>query len=139
MCPVDRYLSKLPERPPKCRYSPWSISTHGYNGRFLRPTFLGGIPVPNFVDEVDNDIVFLDTKAVEVLAHSLGQLFLVLPLLLAPQHRRRVDPYASWLGKDRLVKSAREGAREAEVVFAAVGVKRLAVKRGPLKLHRQWS
>lgn len=96
---------------------------------------LGGLVASNFVDELHNGVVFLYPEAVEVLAHRLGQLLLVLALLLAPQHRRGVETYASGLGEYRFVEGAREAARGVEVIFSAVGVERVAVKRGPLKLE----
>ena len=101
----------------------------------MGPARLRGLVASNLVDELHNSVVFLDPETVEVLADRLGQLLLVLALLFAPQHRWGVKPYASGLGEDRFVEGAREAARGVEVVFSAVGVKRVSVKGGPLKLE----
>lgn len=47
--------------------------------------------VADFVDEVDNDIVFLDAQPIEVLAHGQGELVFGLSLdLLLADHGGRV-------------------------------------------------
>lgn len=89
------------------------------------------------VDQVDNDIVFLDTNAVEVFSNSSSQLLLCLAVLLSPAcHGRRVDSDAARSRENYVMVRGGEGQRGVEAVFAAVLVECFAFNRLPLDLEK---
>lgn len=91
----------------------------------------------HFVQEVDNDVVFLDAQPVEVFSHSTAQLVLALsPEFLAPCHRRRVQSNAAWFGQDPFADVVCKGGRCVEAVGPPVRVEDVALECRPLELFR---
>lgn len=95
-----------------------------------------GYPLAShFVEEVDDDVVLLDTQAIEVLSYHVGQLVFGLSAeLLASCDCRRVEADAPWLGEDPIVVVANEGGRRLEAVGSAICVEDVPFEGGPLKL-----
>ena len=90
----------------------------------------------HFVQEFNNNIVLLDSEAVEVFAYGRSELLLRLPPGLPPaNHDRRVHADAAGSGQEQLVVGIDEGGRGGEVVFAAVSVKCVSVEGAPVKLQ----
>lgn len=92
--------------------------------------------VSNFANEVNDDIVFLDSYAIKVFPYGQGQALLALsfePLLA--EHCRRMQPNARGLRKDPFVICAREGYRRIYTVLSTVRVKDLSIEGGPRQLR----
>lgn len=88
------------------------------------------------VYQVDDNVVLLDADAVEVLPDRERELLLRLPLLPLPTgHRGRLEADAPRPLEDEVVVGLGEGGGRVEVIFAAVGVEKLAVEGGPLNLE----
>jgi len=88
---------------------------------------------PHLVKEVDNDIVFLDAQAVEVLSHDIRQLVTGLsPEFSASCDCRGVEPDASWLSQHPFMVVADESGRSPEAVGSSVGMENVSIKRRPL-------
>ena len=85
--------------------------------------------------QVDNDVVLVNTNAIEVFPHSLRELLLRLPLLtLSTRHSGRLETDASSPLENEVVVGLGEGRGSVEVIFAAVGMEGLAVDGVPLDL-----
>ena len=88
---------------------------------------------PHFMEELDDDVVFLHAQAVEVLPHHIGQLVLVLSSeFFALCDGRRVEANAPRLGQYPFVVVADESGRCLETVGSAVGVEDFSLESGPL-------
>lgn len=88
------------------------------------------------VYQVDNDVVFLDTDAIEVLPNRECELFFRLPLLSVPtSHSGRLKADATGPREDVVVVGLGERGGCVEVILAAVRVEELAVDSVPLDLH----
>ena len=87
----------------------------------LRRTGLPTLP-PNFIEEIDHDLILSYSKAIEVFSDGSRQLFLALPsLLLVPGHCRR-HPANGRLGQNSLVGSFVESSRSVQPVVVSIAV-----------------
>lgn len=97
---------------------------------------LGDGLVPDFMEEIDNDVVLYDAQAVEVFPHRACQLVFALSSeFFAPRDRRRVEPDAASLSEDPLMIVARECGRGVEAVRATVCVEDFSFEGWPLELE----
>jgi len=87
------------------------------------------------VKEVDDDVVFLDTQAVEVLPHRVRQLvFALSPEFFAPCDCWGIDANASCLREHPLMVVTGKCGRRAQSVGSAVGMENISFESRPLKL-----
>lgn len=95
----------------------------------LCPPRLGHALTPDLVEEVDDDVVFLDAESVEVLPHRVGELVFALSLeFLTPRHCRRMQTDTARAGQNPLAVFAREGGWGIEAVGSTVGMKHFSLE-----------
>ncbi len=91
---------------------------------------------PDLVEEVDDDVVLLYSKAIEMLAHSSRQLVCGLsPEIFLSCYGGRVATDAASLGEHPVVVFFGVGGRGVEAVYASVSMEYFSIECRPLELE----
>lgn len=89
------------------------------------------------MEEINDDIVFLNAQPVEVFTNGIGELTCVLPSkLFAPSDSGRVDTNTSRLCENPLMIFALKRSRGVESVGSSIRMQNVAVESRPLKLFK---
>lgn len=99
------------------------------------PSNFDNARISDLVDEIDNDIVFLYAKRIEMFSDGFREIFFTLAsVFLSSCHCRRAQADA-WSGEYPVVVRIGERGRGVEEVFETVIVQHISVEGCPLQLY----